>query len=897
MTATVIRKAFVFVCVAALILVVAISCGKSKKQSSNLPPAPTPVVNGVVSFGKSMDVPIDNVRVRSSEVITEGNRESTLTKLVDNWSFAITFDGQVFPISLSKSGIFDFDLKNQPEWDRFLRQSVVAPGNSVLSLDWRTGDKDVGSSMQVVDKDGTPVFDTLAMLAPMALILAPHVHETAQAPTLYASNDPASIAFEIDTHTEITKEALRLIKKEQYAELFGTVAKPCAAGKSALIECIMKGAKEEDDGLRWLQHFGLEQGMVWTQGMNLSVIEATSPGIPRDIRNDLIQRAVNDTLREFLIPAGDHTILPSAKQWARSQKTYDGTQPATWAGAIEAYGLYDDKALAYDRFGHVLHLMEDMGQPDHVNRVAHPGSTKRMGDFRKILGEQSGGKCTVFPPGTNDNFVGFEIYWNNLTKQGEVKKIASAIKETPRVFDEMDLYMDSLAGQSTAIQKKYGLPLSGEKSMGVKGTKLITLCNSTIVPNWAAGIAKSTDVGPNGITLPLTEMANLLPNIDPNPATQSSNPYYKAGVEVIEKTIVHSAGLMKLFYDIVNPPPIAYKVEVVQGSSVYEGHWEDVKEKDGKLIKRELKHSANDAVCLNVPIAITITFGPEINPGATHLMDGSSISVKANGVAPKEFTFTQNSGVDKNGPAIWFGVFDSPKQGSELKLEILAFDGRVHYGDASVYETLLRGEQSNPGSKLDGDPSTRAYVGTDKKPYPWTGYEPGPDTSHKIALKQCAPAAEKPLGSFVYLENDGHELFGKIQLSMALRAGGEFDGFSGKEHAGTVRVTTFNSGETSTNADDANCAFGSEARFDFVGNVTGWDPEKKLATVENVTWRYSGVYHYYPKSSGVTCNRKDLPFGGRATGPSKFVFDLNQKEVTADFVGVRPPVKLKVIRR
>jgi hypothetical protein len=70
--------------------------------------------------------------------------------------------------------------------------------------------------------------------------------------------------------------------------------------------------------------------------------------------------------------AGDRSArYLSALQWA-----WDGMRDGRhWRGAIEAYDYTDgSKKRAYVALGHVLHLLQDMGQPDHARNRPHPCS-------------------------------------------------------------------------------------------------------------------------------------------------------------------------------------------------------------------------------------------------------------------------------------------------------------------------------------------------------------------------------------------------------------------------------------------------------------------------------------------------------------------------------------------
>ncbi len=60
----------------------------------------------------------------------------------------------------------------------------------------------------------------------------------------------------------------------------------------------------------------------------------------------------------------------SVKKWA-SRKTAQGLNDFTWEAGLDAYAQGDD-ARAFLILGHVLHLLEDMGVPEHTRNDPHP---------------------------------------------------------------------------------------------------------------------------------------------------------------------------------------------------------------------------------------------------------------------------------------------------------------------------------------------------------------------------------------------------------------------------------------------------------------------------------------------------------------------------------------------
>ncbi len=155
----------------------------------------------------------------------------------------------------------------------------------------------------------------------------------------------------------------------------------------------------------------------------------------------------------------------SAFEWAKDKMGIgtglDGKgKELDWKGAIEAYDYTADaKRDAYEAVGHVLHLLQDMGQPDHVALRPHPCNYIRasLGKFGKLL----------FP-----DRAGYESLWER-----ENKSWPKGTKPVP--VTSLDRAFRDLASESRQAERDKGLPRwlkSTTTSAGNNTSSLFPLC-------------------------------------------------------------------------------------------------------------------------------------------------------------------------------------------------------------------------------------------------------------------------------------------------------------------------------------------------------------------------------------------------------------------------------------
>lgn len=150
---------------------------------------------------------------------------------------------------------------------------------------------------------------------------------------------------------------------------------------------LIRGSKEEDDGSRSLYHF---YDPVRNRGLTLPLRSWMS----------LKEWAVHDAAQQASAPP----LFLS---------TVFGQEPVvfTWARGIEAYARGDPHA-AFLIVGHILHLLEDAGVPDHTRNDIHPFSSPYE-HFTKTLMPTVDHKKPMVLSDLDAYFNGLAMYSNN----------------------------------------------------------------------------------------------------------------------------------------------------------------------------------------------------------------------------------------------------------------------------------------------------------------------------------------------------------------------------------------------------------------------------------------------------------------------------------------------------
>lgn len=391
-------------------------------------------------------------------------------------------------------------------------------------------------------------------------------------------------------------------------------------------------------------------------------------------------------------PNSSATSYTTALDWARN-----GTPDhLDWEGAIQAYD-YDlnSRQKAYSALGHALHLVEDMGQPDHAFDWPHPGNA--LNSSQQAI--------------TLNGKVGYETLWalvNTWPKGNKVRK-----------RDHFEDYFNEMAALGQKKAKELGLPLPDELALG------LGKFSSTLPVGLLKGAAGFAQNGWSFYELKIP----LSPTI-PFPEKQDfrTEAYIRLGQELLPVTEEYGAGLLEFFHDIVSPPPYVQQVRILQdGVLKYEKTYSNVSSAfSGKLIRRDPELQKNDPLSTDKDAEVEISFGaapPEGAAGSQVQLGGIRVAVEAIDASSSNSSVcavdakTVKGPPDLGGGLVWKGTF-RPQAGGVLCIE--AQDANNHFEG-----------RKQPGHVLDDTPGTPARAGR-KAPYDWTGYDSGPDRNHRF---------------------------------------------------------------------------------------------------------------------------------------------------------------------
>lgn len=266
------------------------------------------------------------------------------------------------------------------------------------------------------------------------------------------------------THPDLT---------EQIAELFNNINKnnERAVGKQE-IQWLRQGAIEEDEPARWINHFyNPITGKGWT-GSRFGYL-TPEQGLA----------TVADIAAKEPIPSADWV---TNQDYQSAYGRQFGNQ--TWQKAVKSY-VDGDKKSAFIALGHILHLVEDAGVPEHTRDDTHadlygdPGSpyekySENFTNFNKLTfaDDLKNSRFLSFS-NIKDVIVGLATYSNNnflsentindvayklpdLAKFKIVKKQVSGRILNFLFDDENNLYLahEKNPGKFTVDDKQYVLP-------------------------------------------------------------------------------------------------------------------------------------------------------------------------------------------------------------------------------------------------------------------------------------------------------------------------------------------------------------------------------------------------------------------------------------------------------
>jgi len=466
--------------------------------------------------------------------------------------------------------------------------------------------------------------------------------------------------------------------------------------------------------------------------------------------------------------------------WAIKNKVFSAKEMddgnMSWQKAINRYGYTDhSKKLAYYTLGFVIHLLQDMGEPEHVHDDPHGGSGYT--GFEKWVEVNWGRIAPNFVPkmdtlrpkrfGKDENI---DTFFNNLAEIAYSADRFSLQLYRPNPFRDLAVMFKISYGwldNSWCLDNYRLFPIkdSEERSyyFSPPDFKYDPFSHKGNVGDWwpthlEMSKGKNDVEGYYYIELsdelppPLPSLERYLypkaylPTPLPSVADQCqewkvkkclprTHLYQLIGERVFPKTIEHTAGLLEHYYEIVNHPPHVKQVKVSQkGEDKYLAFWEDAQqgeypqnspeksESNGPLRsetknvqERYLRVTKDNAIDPG-NLTVEVEFSEPVREVSIHLDNQTR-----DGILTKE-----------SGEKVWFAEFgiqadllqtDKPK----LPISIIARDKDNHYDDI--------------GGWLDPKPETlarRKCLGSDSLSYDWEGYEyeEESDAHYEISIKK-----------------------------------------------------------------------------------------------------------------------------------------------------------------
>lgn len=489
---------------------------------------------------------------------------------------------------------------------------------------------------------------------------------------------PAAVSYDDHTtHATMTDRAIVLAWPSGYGEI------------RAYKDAIRKGAIKEDSGepiIRFNNHF---------------FDPSTGLGMPRNSYTVIYEGNLS--------ALGGTTRYKSAYEWGLNQMPDD----MDWEGAIDAYG-YGPNATSYEALGHVVHLLQDMAQPDHARCRPHPGGYVHD-TIKSKLGERV---AEYLCP---SNRIGYEKLWKLMNEQWPWGKIARKPTSLNDAFR-------TLASEAKAAEDALGLlqRSKGERALGLRsyraarldpggmGREAVGEVLTTTLDNlsalWRADQYLEFE---DGLWRDFEVDCPIVPMI-PWPANLETKPYIELGNQLLPLAEERSAGLLQLFHDIVNHPPIVQRVQIQQkGELKYDKRWDNTPE------GRTLVAAVESDVKLGTESEITVSFGPLWNdPDRVKTILDINVFLEIPGGESLPIPGRVTSATGQN--VTWAGSITPQKFGT---LRIEARDGTAHFENRNF-----------KGDLLDSNPATFALARS-PQPYHWVGYEPGPDRNHRLSAR------------------------------------------------------------------------------------------------------------------------------------------------------------------
>jgi hypothetical protein len=394
--------------------------------------------------------------------------------------------------------------------------------------------------------------------------------------------------------------------------------------------------------------------------------------------------------------------------------------------------------------GFVTHLLQDQGHPDHAFNEPHPGSgmdEKEAYERYKFchLVAAEAAAAAVAACATTGPFA-----W--------VCSLVAAPSAYGIAYGACDASIDSNEmGYEKLIAEKWDISRV-EKQIVTKGVVNGSDYNSffdnlgKFAMDETSKMGLKSVLGCGMLVIPPVGVPGADPDIQSNDPS-AVKPYFDLTDKLVPEIVGSSAGLTEHFYEIVNYPPIAERVAIVQwepGDTPrgfaffaqdknqclrYNASWTT---SGGKRILTQNVPAKNRQLSLDRSAYVFVLFGPsDIGPvtGGKNVVDPMVRLTGTNSLdgQPIDIVVSLQTDQDSELGTYYWGSFNPHNCGDDpydLTLEISAKDTSAHL------------DSRNPmGDGIDSDPSTLAYANPDGYPtYPLIDYETGADKNHEIKV-------------------------------------------------------------------------------------------------------------------------------------------------------------------
>jgi hypothetical protein len=472
---------------------------------------------------------------------------------------------------------------------------------------------------------------------------------------------------------------------------------------------------------------------------------------------------------------------PNDRYYSAKNGGYGGSQVnnrLTFTEAIKQYNRYslDGKRCSLLMLGHVLHLLQDQGQPDHAELVVHAASSNNEKEayetfytcwvlaaeivgiltpdlFADAISGDTGAlimKSSIFAPiffaalasclsTVNTYEVGYEkLIREKYNFSKKTKKFDTLMVKDPKPFvSEVELNLTQPLYQDTYDNFFKQMAL---KSLAIRNSIKAKYPNEDLL-NCPLGLS------PYPVIVPQVPGCN--PDINSNSVSHTM-PFFEMTNEILKYVICYGAGFVQRFYEIVNHPPYVEQVTIVKAvsglnpvdyakfdSSLYFPECKKCKVRYNAKWNHQPGASKRTLSVNSEPLSpdhrayVFIRFGPNLDPCGYKMVRPETLKLELIGKTPNNTTekilVNLTAAKDKQSEWYYWGSFQPRNpwgKNYELTLNITAKDASAHFMN-----------RTQSGDELDSRPETIARVDSNNAPlYPFINYKPDVDRNHKIEI-------------------------------------------------------------------------------------------------------------------------------------------------------------------